>query len=297
MEYFKLNNGNQVPVLCFGPGIMIRGFRYHSGIIGRIRDKIELRKIEKNYYDALLSAIEIGYRFIDYSATYGREDLIHKAIKESGIPRSEFVLTTRIPNKAQFDGNVEDVFKRSLDRLGVDNVDLLMFHWPVPDKYVDTWKQMINFQEKGLCVNLGVANCHAHHLNSLIKTTGIVPQIDQIELHPLFSQKELLSYCKEKRVRVQAYTSLARMDERMCRLPKLKNLANKYGKSIPQIVLRWHIQNGVVPIFRSLNYERLKSNIQLFDFKLSDSDMEYIDSININSRLRYNPDNCDFSIL
>lgn len=87
------------------------------------------------------------------------------------------------------------------------------------------------------------------------------------------------------------------MDERMCRLPKLKNLANKYGKSIPQIVLRWHIQNGVVPIFRSLNYERLKSNIQLFDFKLSDSDMEYIDSININSRLRYNPDNCDFSIL
>lgn len=297
MEYFKLNNGNNVPVLCFGPGIMTRGFKYHTDIIGKIRDKINIRKTEKIYFEALLAAIEVGYRFIDYSATYGREDLICKAIRESGVPRSEFILTTRIPNKAQFEGSVGDAFKRSIDRLGVEKVDLLMFHWPVPDKYVDTWKEMIGFREMGLCTNLGVANCHAHHIDELITATGILPQINQVELHPLFSQKDLISYCMKKNIRVQAYTSLARMDERMCRLPKLNALSKKYGKSIPQLVLKWHIQNGVIPIFRSLNKRRLESNFQIFDFSLSESDMKYIDSININSRLRYNPDNCDFSIL
>lgn len=297
MEYFILNNGNKVPALCFGPGIMNRGVKRHSNLLGRVLDLYKLHLIERKYYAALLSAIDAGYRFIDYSATYGREDLIRRAIQKSGVSRTEFILTTRIPNKAQFSGDVEDVFKRSLDRLGVDKVDLLMFHWPVPDKYIDTWRKMIEFKEKGLCDNLGVANCHPHHINNLLKSTGVKPQINQIELHPLFSQKELLEYCKSLEIQVQAYTSLARMDDRLYRLPKLKQLAQKYGKSIPQIVLRWHIQNGVIPIFRSLNSKRLNSNIQIFDFELTDVDMQYIDSININSRLRFNPDNCDFSIL
>lgn len=297
MEYFELNNGNKLPALCFGPGIMMRGFKYHHNIIGKILDKIEIKKLEGKYFKAILSAIENGYRFIDYSATYQREDLIHKAIQESGIPRSEFILTTRIPNSAQFENKVEDVFKRSMDRLQVDYVDLLMFHWPIPSKYVSTWEIISKMRDKKLCINIGVANCHKHHLENLINLTGILPQLNQVEIHPLFSQKELCGYCKKKNIQMQAYTALARMDERMTRLPKMKELCKKYNKSMAQIVLRWHIQNGIIPIFRSLNAIRQKENINIFDFNLSSEDMAYIDSININARLRYDPDNCDYNIL
>lgn len=297
MEYFELNNGNKVPVLCFGPGIMTRGFKYHHSIAGKILDKIKIKKLEEDYFKAILSSIENGFRFFDYSATYQREDLIHKAIKESNIPRKEFILTTRIPNSAQIENKVEEVFKRSLERFQIDYVDLLMFHWPVPGKYLSTWETLIKLKEQGLCTNIGIANCHAHHINLLIEQTGVIPQINQVEIHPLFSQIELRQYCHSKGIQLQAYTSLARMDERMCRLPKLKVLCQKYNKTIPQIILRWHIQNGIIPIFRSLNSKRQKENIQIFDFKLSDEDMAYINSININSRLRYDPDNCDFSIL
>lgn len=297
MEYFELNNGNKVPALCFGPGIMTRGYKFHNNIAGKILDRIKIKKLESHYFKAILSAIENGFRFFDYSATYQREDLIHRAIKESGIPREEFILTTRIPNSAQYGNKVEEVFKQSLDKFQTNYIDILMFHWPVPDKYISTWETLIKLKEKGLCTNIGVANCHAHHLDLLIKETGVTPQINQVEIHPLFSQIGLRKYCHTKEIQLQAYTSLARMDERMCRLPRIKALCKKYDKTIAQVILRWHIQHGIIPIFRSLNNIRQKENIQIFDFKLSPEDMAYIDSININSRLRYDPDNCDFSIL
>lgn len=297
MEYFKLNNGEKIPCLCFGPGMLTRGLKDSGNLIGKVCHKINYIKNVNIFYSAVLSAINLGYRFIDYSMAYGREDLIRKAIVESGVKREDFTLTIRISNKVQINSNVRDAFYRSLEKYGTDYIDLLMFHWPVTDKYIDTYCEMIKLQEEGLCRSIGVSNCHSHHIESIIKETGFVPAINQVEIHPLFTQKELINYCKAKDILLEAYTSLARMDERIVRLPKIQNLSKKYNKSITQIILRWHIQNGIVPVFRSFNKERQRENISIFDFRIEEDDMKIIDSININSRLRYDPDNCDFSIL
>lgn len=297
MDFFRLNNGREVPCLCFGPGMFTRGFKYPDSFLRKIQYRINYAIYARTFYNAVLSAINIGYRFIDYSAAYGREDLISKAMQESGISRENFVLTTRITNQAQFNGNVREVFYKSLEKYKVDYVDLLMFHWPVTDKYIDTYKEMILLQKEGLCKSIGVSNCHSHHLEKLIQETGITPAINQVEIHPLLTQKDLLIYCKKQNIQLEAYTPLARMDERMVRLPKMKSLSKKYNKSITQLVLRWHVQNGIIPVFRSFNAARQKENIEIFDFKIEEEDIKLIDSININSRLRYDPDNCDFTIL
>lgn len=297
MEYFELNNGVKVPSICFGPGIVNRGAKFSNTLLGKIKNKLEYKRKEYVYYQAISSAISNGFRFIDYSTSYGREDLISKAIKASGIKREEFILTTRISNQDQKENKVKESFYRSLDKYKIDYIDLLMFHWPVPEYYINTWTKILELQQEGLCKIVGVANCHEHHLTQIESSTGILPSINQIEVHPLFTQKELLTFCKKKNICIEAYTPLARFDERMTRLPLLKNLSNKYHKTIAQLILRWHIQNGVIPVFRSLNKRRQIENINIFDFTISNEDLKLIDSININSRLRYDPDNCDFSIL
>lgn len=297
MDKVILNNGVEVPALCFGPGIMCRGRKTPHGFLQKCKNHIEFRILERRYYEAVLSAFKCGLRFVDYSAAYGREDLISKAIRNSGIDRKEFILTTRITNGAQLKGNVREAFFQSLKRYGVDYIDVLMFHWPVTDVYVDTFKEMIKLRDEGYVRTLAVANCHKHHLERIINETGVVPSINQVEIHPLFSQKKLISDCQDLGITMEAYTPLSRFDERMTRLPLLKNIAAKYHKSLSQIILRWHYQNGVIPVFRSLNPERQRENVGIFDFELAPTDMQSIDSININSRLRYDPDNCDFSIL
>ena len=156
---------------------------------------------------------------------------------------------------------------------------------------------MVDLQRKGYVKTLGVANCHKHHLEELFDLCGVVPSINQFEVHPLFTQKELIGFCKENGITVEAYTPVARFDDRLMRLPLLKNIGEKYGKSVVQVVLRWHIQNGVVPVVRTLSQSHQKENLDIFDFELSNEEMADIDGVNINSRLRYNPDNCDFTIL
>lgn len=297
MEYIQLNNGNELPAICFGPGIMTRGVHQRSGIFGKIYNKCNKLALEKKYTQAIENAFYAGAQFIDYSATYGREDLIVKAMKHAGVQREKCYLTTRVSNQSQFSGSVRETALRSIERFGTDYIDLLMFHWPVTEHYVSTWKELIKLKEEGYCKNIGVANCHQHHLDTLIQQTGVTPSINQVELHPLFSQKTLLEYCKSRGIVVEAYTSLARMDERMTKLPIMKCIAKKYNKTISQIILRWHIQNGVIPVFRSMNPSRQKENFNVFDFNITEEDMMAIDSININSRLRYDPDNCDFTIL
>lgn len=297
MIHFKLNNGDSVPSICFGPGMITRGMKVPRNIFEKVSNKIKYIKLEGVFQDAINSAIKTGFRFIDYSAAYGREDMIRKAIEQSGIERKEFTLTTRITNKAQFKGAIKEEFYRSLEKFGVDYIDLLMFHWPVTDKYIDTWEQMIELKQEGLCRILGVSNCNQHHIESIEKATNILPAINQVEIHPLFTQKELIDFSHKKGIILEAYTPLARLDERMTRLPKLKALTSKYNRTLTQLILRWHIQNGVIPVFRSLNPKRQVENYNIFDFEISNEDMKIIDSVNINSRLRYDPDNCDFTIL
>ena len=298
-----LNNGVEIPVTGNGPGIFGYSTRYHADnplrhLIERFCNKLYRGKLERNkYIDAVSHSLQIGFTLLDFSAAYGNEQLIGEAIKRSGVARKNLFLTTRVSNHQQRTGNIRAQFFNTLEKYGTDSVDLYMFHWPVTGVYPDTWKQMEQLYKEGYCRAIGVANCHAHHLEEIFTIADVIPQINQFEVHPLFTQKPLIDYCKSKNIVVEAYTPIARFDDRLVRLPALKAIAAKHNKTIVQTVLRWHIQNGIIPVVRSLNKKRQLENISVFDFELTGEEMQTIDGFNINSRLRYDPDNCDFSIL
>ena len=297
----RLNNGVEIPCIGNGPAAVAYDPRWRPASrtkFGRAINRFVVRPIqERQYVDAVSHAFDIGFHLLDYSSSYGDGRLIGEAIRKSRIPREELFLTTRISNPAQREHKVRECLMQQMKGMGTDYIDLLMFHWPVTGVYLDTWEEMIKLYQEGYCRCLGVANCHPHHLNALIEAGGVIPAVNQFEVHPLFTQKELISFCREKGIQVEGYTAIARFDDRLMRLPLLSTIAGKYGKSIVQVILRWHIQNGVIPVVRSLNKARQLENISVFDFELTPSEMSAIDGININSRLRYDPDNCDFSIL
>lgn len=292
------------PSIGLGPGIMPNLFKYKGKRAGvkwlgyRAINKLLFSNFaKKKYVDSVANAIKLGYRIIDYSSAYGNGELIGCAIRKSGVNRKNIFVTTRVSNRAQMNNCVRKEFKEFLKYSGLDYVDLLQFHWPVTDLYLNTWREMEELKDEGLVRHLGVANCHQHHLEEIFKICKHRPEVGQFEIHPLFSQKPLIQYYKNQGIVVEAYTPIARYDDRLIRLPLLKNLEKKYNKTFVQIILRWHIQNGVIPLVRSLTKEHQKENFDIFDFDLSLEDMTAIDGININSRLRFDPDNCDFSIL
>lgn len=302
---FSLSDGTQIPCIGFGPGILgysakytklpkskIGNFAYHA-----YRKFISRPLASVDYIDSISNALCQGFRLLDYSAAYGNMNYIGKAIRKSGVGRENIILTSRVSNRAQVEHEVREEFFQSLKQLQTDYIDILQFHWPVTDAYLNTWDEMVKLKNEGYVRILGVANCHRHHIESLIAHNGEKPLINQFEVHPLFSQKPLISYCKSEGIQVEAYTPIARYDDRLVRLPLLRQLEQKYHKNFVQVILRWHIQNGVIPVIRSLSKRHQVQNLDIFDFELSPEDMQRIDGINIDSRLRYNPDNCDFSIL
>ena len=292
-----------IPQIGFGPGIA--GYnpklqkqhngitRYFYAVLRRINYRITCRE----YVDAVANALNLGYRLIDYSSAYGDGRLLQEAIQKSGVKREDLFITTRVSNRAQREGRVREEFMTFLNNMKLEYVDLLQFHWPVTDLYLDAWREMEKLYEEGYVKHLGVANCHQHHLEEIFKICKHRPEVGQFEIHPLFTQKQLIQFYKDNGMVVEAYTPIARYDDRLVRLPLLKKLEKKYNKTFVQIILRWHIQNGVIPLVRSMSKEHQLENFSIFDFELSSEDMAAIDAININSRLRYDPDNCDFSIL
>ncbi len=304
MDTITLNNDTPMPIIGNGPaavGYSPKNKKEYRGLHKyalKAYNKFYFRPLqEKRYVDAVANSFKLGFSLLDYSSAYGDGKLIGQAIKKSKIERENLFLTTRVSNKQQLTGNIKECLFQQLEGFNTDYIDLFMFHWPVTDVYLDTWEQMVELYNQGYCKAIGVANCHQHHLEEIIKVSDVIPAVNQIEVHPLFTQKSLIEYCKSMGVVVEAYTAIARFDDRLVRLPVLKNIAKKYNKSIVQVVLRWHIQNGVIPVVRSLNKKRQFENISIFDFELDTEEMTEIDSININSRLRFDPDNCDFSIL
>lgn len=295
---------NEVPPIGFGPGIVSykqkmkpEHSRFQQIIYRRYDDYINRPNAEKRYVTAVATALQTGFRLIDYSSAYGDGRLIGQAIAKSGVAREKLFLTTRVSNSAQREHKIREEFFRCLEGFGTDYVDLLQFHWPVTDLYLDTWREMENLYEEGYAKHLGVANCHQHHLEEIFKICKYKPEIGQFEIHPLFTQKPLIEYYKKNGIAVEAYTPVARYDDRLVRLPMLRRLEEKYNKTFVQIILRWHIQNGVVPLIRSWNPKHVSSNFDVFDFELEKEDINAIDALNISSRLRFDPDNCDFSIL
>lgn len=297
------NNGIEIENnICFGTGIAYT-YRYsdfsgYSLIKYWIRNALKNKKqfrIDKNFESTIISAYKNGIKMFDTSRAYGGAEYgLGKALKN--INREDYYLITKLSNSDQYKGDIENALKTSLKELGTEYVDLYLMHWPVEGVWIDNWKKMEELYKAGLCKEIGVCNCNIHHLQKLMESASIMPTVNQIECHPLFTQNELRKYCNEHNIKVMAYTSTGRMDERLkktCLVP----ISKKYNKSIAQVILRWHQQIGNIPIVNSTNVQHVKENANINDFLLTNDELDMISKININSRLRYDPDNCDFKQL
>ena len=214
------------------------------------------------------------------------------------MPRDQYQICTKLSNEDQLHGkSAKEALNESMKRIGVDYVDMYLLHWPVEGRYIDYWKQLEELYCEGLCKVIGVANCKIHHLEEIKKAATVMPMIDEVELHPLLSELELRNYCKENGIQIMAYTSTARQDFRLKASRRMQSVCERNHKNLSQIILRWHIQNGIIPIFSTSSVEHLKSNMDVFNFELSDEDMKIIDSMNINARTRYDSDNCEWDRL
>jgi diketogulonate reductase-like aldo/keto reductase len=240
---------------------------------------------------AVRTALEAGYRSIDTAALYANEEGVGRAVRESGIPREELFITTKVWNTDQGYERTLAAFETSMRKLGLEVLDLYLVHWPVRGKYKDTWRALEKLYKEGRVRAIGVSNFQPHHLDDLLADAEIKPMVNQVELHPLLTQKPLIAYCREHGIQVEAWSPIIRGN---LDVPLLLELAARYGKTPAQIVLRWHLQNGVIAIPKSVTPERIRENADMFDFELTAEDMQAIDSLNENRRLGPDPDNFDF---
>lgn len=305
---YSLHNGVQMPCIGTGPSAIYRivdnrKWKWLTKIpmcgsfLFRIINRLLRILVEHKYVKVLAESIRQGYRLIDFSSAYGDGKLIGKAIRKSGVDRKEIFIVSKASNHGQYKNEVRKEFMSQLSNMGVDYIDIYMFHWPVTDHYIETYKEIEALYKEGLIKSIGVCNCQQHHIETIIKECEILPMVNEFEVHPLFTQKSLVNYCHELGMQIIAYTPLAINDYRLVNSKILRRIADKYHKNIQQIILRWHIQNGIIPIPFSFNIKHNQSNFEVFDFVLNDDEMKIIDGININSRLRYDPDNCDFTIM
>ena len=301
-DLFVLSNGITIPAICFGGGIVHTYRHKDESIVNYMKYRAStFLKNKKQYYldkhfkRSIKISMENGITMFDTSKAYRDAEFeLGKTLKNYN--RDSYFVVTKASNKEQYNGNMRKALEESLKQLKMNYVDLYLLHWPVEGVWRDNWRQLETLYKEGLCRSIGVCNCNIHHLEELKNQCEIFPMINEFECHPLFTQDELRDYCKNNNVQVMAYTSTARMDERL-RKTALVPIANKYQKNIVQVILRWHIQIGNIPIFNSTNPQHIAQNSNINDFVLSDEEIQQISSININSRLRYDPDNCDFKQL
>lgn len=279
MEYAFLKANNQLPLLGLGTYLM------HGKILN----------------ETIRSAYALGYRCFDTAWLYRNEKDLGKVISELQIDRRTLFITSKIDWK-QFcfvfpRFNIWSTKKRksiqrcvfdTLHRLNMDYVDLYLIHWPNPHYYIEIWKTLLNIKGEQIH-SLGVANFLQPHIERLYAETGVYPDVNQIELHPLNTQKELIAYCKKHNIVVQAHTPLAQGSRELFENEVLLSLSHKYEKTVSQIVLRWIVQQGIAVCPKSVHYNRLKENIEIFDFYLSDADMLLIDSLNKNKYFHNDP--------
>jgi 2,5-diketo-D-gluconate reductase A len=238
---------------------------------------------------AVSTALEIGYRLIDTAAVYGNEAAVGRAIATSGIPRAELFITTKVANADQGFNVAQDAVKVSLDKLGLEYVDLFLVHWPMPQlgKYVDTFGALIQSRGDGYTRSIGVSNFTEEHLETTIDLSYVTPAVNQIELHPLLNQAELRAANAKHNVVTEAYSPLA--VGRLVDNPAVTSIAGEYGRTAAQVLIRWSIQLGNVVIPRSGNPERIASNFDVFDFELTTEHMEALNGLNDGTRVREDP--------
>ncbi len=243
---------------------------------------------EAELIQAITEAVSCGYHLIDTASFYKNEEGVGKGIKALEIPREDIFVTTKIWNTAQRIGDIEDSFNRSLERLGLDYVDLYLIHWPVPGCYCDTWKAMENLVAQGKVKSIGVSNFSIQDLELLKTVSDIRPAVNQVEFHPLFQHPELKAYCQANQIALQAYAPLAR--GAYLNSPLMIEIGNRHQKSPAQIGLRWLVQQGIGVVPKSVHKDRLAENSQIFDFVLSDEEMAAINAMDIQQRIAGIPD-------
>lgn len=260
--YFELNDGNRIPAIGFGTWPMD----------------------DNRAHEAVRVALHAGYRLIDTAARYGNERGVGLGIADSGVAREDVFLTSKLRGQDQgFDATLRAV-EASLEKLGTDYLDLYLIHWPLPrlDKYVDSWKAMLRLKDEGRLRSIGVSNFETAHIERLERETGVLPAVDQIELHPDFQQPALRGWLQARGIVVQCWSPLGRGET--LGNPELGRIAGKHGRSVAQVILRWHLQLGLVAIPKSSDPQRIAQNLAIGDFTLDEADMQAIAALDRGAR-------------
>jgi diketogulonate reductase-like aldo/keto reductase len=263
----KLANGVEMP--WFGLGV----FKVQEG---------------QEVVDSVKAAIKAGYRSIDTATVYGNEEGVGQAIRESGVARDELFITTKVWNNDQGYDSTLAAFDLSLSKLGLDYVDLYLVHWPIRAKYKDTWRALEKLYADGKVRAIGVSNFQIDHLEDLLTEANVKPMVNQVELHPLLSQLELREFCRAQGIQIEAWAPLAQghlLDNAV-----IADIAARHNKTLPQVILRWDLQNGIVTIPKSVKEERIIANADIFDFELSEDEISRINALNNNQRFGSHPD-------
>lgn len=270
----KLNNGVEIPQLGLG-----------------VWQAAEGAEVE----NAVQCALENGYRLIDTAAAYGNEEGVGRAVKNSGMAREDVFITTKLWNDSHAYDDALRTFDASLKKLDCDYIDLYLIHWPLPmeGKFPEAWRALEKLYADQKVRAIGVSNFTPQHLEELKKTSDLAPAVNQIELHPKLQQNETRAYCESHGIAVESWSPLMRGGEAF-EIPTIAEIAKARNKTPAQIILRWHVQNGLIAIPKSVNPERIRENIAVFDFSLTDEDMKSIAALDENHRTGADPNTADF---
>ncbi|HEY3686103.1 MAG TPA: aldo/keto reductase [Streptosporangiaceae bacterium] len=269
MRYVTLNNGVNMPQLGFG--------------VWQVPDD--------EAYTAVARALDTGYRSVDTAAAYGNEDGVGRAVRDSGVPRDDLFIATKLWNSDQGWDKTMRACVDSLERLGLEYVDLYLMHWPMPERdlYIETWRAMERLHEEGLARAIGVCNFPAAHLDRLVKEARTIPVLNQIELHPYLTQAEMRAVDSGYGIATEAWSPLGQ-GKGLLSDPVLAHIAETYGRTPAQVVLRWHLQLGNIVIPKSVTPSRIEENLDVFGFSLERGDMDAISALNRNERFGPDPE-------
>ncbi len=271
MNHIKLNNGVTIPQLGLGT----------------------FRAKEKEAYEAVLHALKQGYRHIDTASIYGNEEEVGQAIKDAGIPREEIFVTTKLFNSDQGYLSAKKAFMKSLDRLDLEYVDLYLIHWPQTyELSADSWQALEELYLDGYTRAIGVSNFNFHHLEHLFETAEIIPQVNQIESHVYLQNHKLQEFCMKNGIYLEAYAPLASHEiKKLLENETMQKIADKHGKTVPQVAIRYHLERDIIVIPKSVTPKRIDENFDVFDFELSEEETQEINKLNRGRKFFPDPDN------
>jgi diketogulonate reductase-like aldo/keto reductase len=264
----ELNNSEKIPLFGLGTYLNDNG---------------------KRAIDTMLYALEIGYRHIDTAAMYENEKEVGEAVHQSGIPREEIFITTKLWNSDHGYQNAINAFHKSLDKLKLNYIDLYLIHWPVESLRVESWRALEKLYNDGLCKSIGISNYMERHIAELLYNSEITPVINQVEFSPFLYLKDLQNYCESKKIGLESYSPLTKGYK--LNDSRLIEIANQYNKSTSQMLIRWCLQKGVICIPKSSQKRHIKENADVFDFIISKEDVSELDNLNMNYRSTWDPTN------